>query len=75
MRVAGVDWVCEVVTDTQCKPLYPKVTTRMCFFTSSEKVIDLCNRCNLSFNDDGKSNEIFYRMKIFVSFQQKVSIV
>ena len=25
MTVAGIDWVCEQVSETQCKPLYPKV--------------------------------------------------
>ena len=24
MTVAGVDWVCEQLSETQCKPLYPK---------------------------------------------------
>ena len=25
MTVAGIDWVCEQLSETQCKPLYPKV--------------------------------------------------
>ena len=25
MTVAGVEWVCEQLSETQCKPLYPKV--------------------------------------------------
>ena len=25
LTVAGIDWVCEQLSETQCKPLYPKV--------------------------------------------------
>ena len=25
LTVGGIDWVCEQLSETQCKPLYPKV--------------------------------------------------
>ena len=28
MMVEGVEWVCEQLSETQCKPLYPKVRRR-----------------------------------------------
>ena len=29
LRVAGIDWVCEQLSETQCKPLWPKVIQTM----------------------------------------------
>ena len=29
LTVAGTDWVCEQLSETQCKPLYPKVRSRL----------------------------------------------
>ena len=31
MTVAGVEWVCEQLSETQCKPLYPQVNLSRTF--------------------------------------------
>ena len=35
MTVAGVDWVCQEISETQCKPLYPKVRRYSLYFVMS----------------------------------------